>query len=198
MIRLSPTLLDAFWWYQNAEDNDKARQEFLARLRRTGVTSEAMQRGIDFEDCVAGRRDLPPDDKYCRCVDEVRETVGDGLQQFHVERVLGDEVLIHGYIDWLSPPMIFDVKTTSRYEPGKYLHNSQHLAYLYCLEPVNIRRFAYVVTDFRAVYREDYAWTDDTEDRLKSRVADLLEYFAVDAEAREAFEEYQHGKAVLV
>lgn len=186
MHRLSPTFLDSFAYYLRSEGDEK-RQELLDRLR--GIRrepTEAMQKGIDFEDSVvlAAEGLYEGDDP---CVIEVGRTVAGSVWQHHVERELGG-VLLHGYLDAFNGGLVFDIKTTGKYEIGKYRNNNQHMAYLYCLRDLRVDHFAYLVTDFKNVYREDYHWTPAFESRLRANVSEFLDYLSVDPEMKEAFE----------
>ena len=54
MKYLSPTFLDSFRYYCDANDEyaDKSRRNLLDRLNGISVTTEAMQMGTDFENLV--------------------------------------------------------------------------------------------------------------------------------------------------
>jgi hypothetical protein len=194
MLYISPTFLDSFRRYKNMESgeaSDAMRLELLERLR--GVMrppNEAMQRGIDFEDDVCAACDMrytPKTPDYDMYVREVADFVRGARRQIHVEREIMSGISIHGYIDFLLPGLVVDTKTTLAYEWGKYLHNCQHLAYLYALKPEGITRFEYVVTDFKGVYHEKYDWTPAMDDELRSRIYGWLDYLETDSEMKAAF-----------
>jgi hypothetical protein len=194
MFYVSPTFLDSFRRYmdmESGEGSDKMREELLDRLR--GVKhppNEAMQRGIEFESNVCAACDgtyMPVNADYDRYVNEIADYVRGARRQVHVEAEILKGISIHGYIDFLLPGLIVDTKTTLAFEWGKYLHNCQHLAYLYALKDEGITRFEYVVTDFKGVYRERYGWTPTFEQELKSRVREWMGYLDSDPEMKEAF-----------
>jgi hypothetical protein len=194
MLYISPTFLDSFRRYMDmdsGEASDAVRQELLDRLR--GVRrppNEAMQRGTDFETDVCAACDMkytPKGSDYDMYVKEIADFVRGARRQVHVEAEIIPGITIHGYIDFLLPGLIVDTKTTFNYEWGKYLHNTQHLAYLYALKPEGITRFEYVVTDFKGIYHERYDWTSAFEAHLKSRVWLWMDYIDDDAEMKEAF-----------
>jgi len=198
MSRLSPTLLDSFHYYIGIEDDDRAgiaRGELLARLRGEKTPpNEAMQKGIDFESNVWHRiggtyHHEDHKDVYTQCVEGVADLVCSCMPQVHVEREL-DGVLLHGWIDALGPNVIYDIKTTSRYAIGKYLKNHQHRVYLYCLEG-QAPFFSYLVSDFRNIYKEDYAWKPSYKDDLKSSIARWFDYLDTDLEMLKAWEQKQ-------
>ena len=69
------------------------------------------------------------------CVEESKYFSG-CLSQVEVRALLpttyGD-VELYGYIDELRKDVVYDIKTTSRYEFGKYAHGWQRHVYPYCL-----------------------------------------------------------------
>lgn len=56
-------------------------------------------------------------------------------------------VEVYGYLDYLMPQSINDLKTTGSYSVGKFKNNSQHLVYPYCfyMDGSDIRLFEYNV-----------------------------------------------------
>ena len=182
--RISPTLLDSFAYYLGNESDD-ARADMLARIRGTGVTTPAMQGGIDFEaavvSCDAGVYE--GDDE---AVFEVAERLQGAIWQQHVEREIAG-VVLHGYVDAIIGPRAFDVKTTGKYVFGKYLRNHQHRSYLYCLQPQQIEQFSYVVNCKGNVYVEDYVWSPTYEEDLKAAIAGFYNYLEVDDEMKAAW-----------
>jgi hypothetical protein len=201
MLYISPTFLDSFRRYltlESVEASDAARQELLDRLR--GVKhppNEAMQRGLDFEADVCAacdRKFEPKNTDYDWYVKEIAEYVDGARRQVHVEAEVLPDITIHGYIDFLLPGLIVDTKTTLAYEWGKYLHNTQHLAYLFALP--DVRNFEYVVTDFKGVYRERYTWKPEFGNELKARVRQWMNYLECDEEMKEAFMSHKTKREV--
>jgi hypothetical protein len=200
MIRLSPTFLDSFRYYREAKDEyaDKARRDLIDRLNGVSVTSEAMRKGIDFEQAVCdycdgkkitvGRGAKPA---LLQSIDEIAGYVNGALRQVHVSAHIATDIVIHGYIDFLKGGTIYDVKTTHQYEFPKYLHKCQHLAYMAALRPHGIATFKYLITDFSSVYVEEYRWSDSMLGDLKGRAMDFLSYLEIDPEMKEAFERKQ-------
>jgi hypothetical protein len=62
---------------------------------------------------------------------------------------------IYGYVDGVGEHVAFDLKSTSFYEPGRFLKNHQNL-YLLGLQKFGIEQLDYVITDFTDVYVESY------------------------------------------
>ncbi len=198
-IRISPTLLDAFAWFDCAEDFERSREEWMDKLlRKKTPPSAAMQKGITFEEDVVACNQYEPDEgkklkvteeRYNDCVIECHDLLYRSEEhcQVHVERVLDGKYLIHGYIDFLMPLVIVDLKTTGSYDIGKYLRKNQHHFYLYCMEPLQYAKFCYVVCDFKQVHYETYNLQRNTTDILRERIATLMDHFGRDEEARQAF-----------
>jgi hypothetical protein len=195
MKRLSPTLLDSFAYYLSVDEEQSAdkRQELLNRLNGVKLPpNEAMQRGIDFENAVIaacnGKYEFSSE-KYDLCVKEVSEIVQGGFSQYPVFLEIAG-VRIDGFIDFLKLNTIFDVKTTSKYEVGKYQFNNQHLVYLLALRQEKINRFVYLATDLSNVYPEEYFFHPDMENQLRSNVIAFLDYLTNDYEMQEAYKIY--------
>lgn len=195
MWRISPTFLDSFGYYLSIEDDEQsktARQELIDRL--AGVKhepNEAMQKGIDFENAVLAywiNEQVQPSSPYDECVKEVAEYIKGSISQVHVETEIAGGI-VHGYIDFLRGNQIYDVKTCSSYDVGKYLGRNQHLVYLYALRNDNIRRFQYMITDFRNVYKEDYFYNPNIEKQLTANIREFLTYLENDKEMKDAFME---------
>ena len=57
------------------------------------------------------------------------------------------DVEVYGFIDELMPVSVHDIKTTGKYEVGKFKKHSQHLVYPYCLykDGSTVRLFEYNV-----------------------------------------------------
>lgn len=152
---ISPSLLNSWLYAINHENADY--QEFLDYLeRKPKETTEAQQKGLDFEDLVY-KGEKPLYNQY----------VAGGLYQVKVSRKYRDIVVL-GIIDVLQPTRIYDVKTTKNYEVGKYQGTSQHLVYPFC---TGIKDFSYLINE--ECYKEDYVYHEGQCERL---VDDFLRY----------------------
>jgi len=200
MPYVSPTLLDSFSYYMRIDNEKKsiqARRELIDRLKgvRT-LPNEAMLRGIAFEDNVCAYCDgtyKPVKADYDACVREAAGYVAGARRQVYIDFPLIDDISVNGYIDFLSPGVITDTKTTGEYEFGKYLRNTQHLAYLTWGEPKGYRCFQYVVMDFKRmnVVREEYFWNPVMRDNLCTKALTFTDYLECDAEMKQAFLEHK-------
>ena len=100
---ISPSLLNS-WLYCTHNENADI-QEFIDYLNRIEKpTTEAQQKGLDFEDEVY-KGNKPLYNPY----------VKDGLYQVKVSKLYKD-ILLLGIIDVLQPDRIYDVKTTKTYK----------------------------------------------------------------------------------
>jgi hypothetical protein len=202
MIFISPTFLDSFRYFRNAEDEyaDKARQDLIDRLNGVSVTSDAMQKGIDFEqsvcDYIDGKGAPEEGTPLFGIVSKISGHVRGASRQVHVSALISPGITVHGYIDFLRGNTIYDVKTTSKYEFPKYLRNCQHIAYMAALKGQGIRTFRYLATDFTDVFVEEYFWRDAMLDDLSGRVGEFLSYLEADSEMKEAFERKQLKHAI--
>lgn len=88
------------------------------------------------------------------------------------------KVCLYGLLDNIKENVIYDQKTTSRYEFPKYVHNSQHLVYPYCCikSGIEVDNFQYRITDFRNVYVEEYPVKslEYLEDAIRLRATDFI------------------------
>ena len=105
----------------------------------------------------------------------------DALHQSFVEGTLTTtygNVRLYGYTDEITGFAVHDIKTTSKYQVGKYRHNWQHLVYLYCLRDmgVDVDTFIYEVTDFSSIYTELYHWHKDSFYTLRDGVEDFIRF----------------------
>lgn len=88
-------------------------------------------------------------------------------------------VELYGNLDELAGDLVADIKTTSKYDFPKYLHNYQHLVYPFTLaqEGINVSFFRYHITDFTNVFIEDYVPNPEKdEQRLRSHCEHLISF----------------------
>lgn len=184
-----PTLLDSFAWYKRSESED-AKQEFLDRINRVQKPkTDAMLRGIKFEDTVnewARRGKLPPGPVDVHGVEVQPALIGKfskgfemALRQVFVETTLPTcygAIRLYGYVDDILADAAYDTKTTKDYELGKYRNNFQHPTYLEALSPEGIARFVYRITDFEDYFEEEYVYRKQDTERLIHESEHLIEF----------------------
>lgn len=83
---------------------------------------------------------------------------------------------LYGFIDYLLPFSIHDMKTTSRYSAGSYKSHWQHIVYPFTLKQqgVDVSRFEYNVTNFKDTFTEVYVFD---EQRDIPRLRNICERF---------------------
>lgn len=158
------------------------KQSLLDTINRVPFDSEAADKGTCFNeviDCLIHNR-KPDEDNKVRlwsdkktnviqaqiggrtfkfdlkwCV-EVSKYFKGCVSQVLVEAVLPTcygNVLLYGYIDELKRDVVFDIKTTSNYQFGKFEHGWQRHTYPYCLiesgEMDNVKAFEYTAFQLR-------------------------------------------------
>lgn len=190
-----PTLLDAFQYYLKSED-DNSFQSFIDKLNRVSFYSEAAAKGTAFNNLIDKliaesknglvsefylEFDSLPDDakisfegfefKKSVVVDfyqRLKYTLTQVFTKAYIETKYG-VVKLYGYIDNLDFGSPIDVKTTSRYDFPKYLHNWQHIVYPYCLihgdgvQPDAASNFQYRITDFNNIFEEAYTYKEERD-----------------------------------
>ncbi len=164
-LSVIPSLLGSWDWYLNAEGDreESAEAEFLASLRREkSPPNQAMQDGIDFENrveavCQGKAVSFLEGEDYERCVREVAAMVAGGTWQVNTAKTItvgGVSFWLHGRMDVLRGPWIWDLKFSKSFDVGKYRDAPQTLAYLACEPgPLGIR---YVVCDGSRVFVDEY------------------------------------------
>ena len=159
IYRLYPTLLNSFSLYlnQTRDANGKIivdEIEMIERINRVkNPTTKAQQKGVDFERAVT----LGENEELFAegIIDKARNLIPDKYKtQFYVESRYKN-AQIYGYVDGVGEHVAFDLKSTSFYEPGRFLKNHQNL-YLLGLQKFGIEQLDYVITDFSDVYVESY------------------------------------------
>lgn len=159
IYRLYPTLLNSFALYlnQTRDGNGKIivdEIEMIERINRVKKpTTKAQQKGVDFERAVT----LGENEELFAegIIDKARNLIPRKYKtQFYVESRYKN-AQIYGYVDGVGEHVAFDLKSTSFYEPGRFLKNHQNL-YLLGLQKFGIEQLDYVITDFTDVYVESY------------------------------------------
>lgn len=198
---LTPSLYNSWRWYHEAEDTPAARRDLITTLRREQIApNEAMLKGRQFEADIQataeGEPPLPLDDPlYEGAVAAIAEIVLGGLFQ---ERIYHDmhfrghgDFLLYGKIDVLRRDWIYDIKwSASRYEIGKYYKSIQHTAYM---AGSGCRKFAYLISDGRSLFREDYHFSDEMYAEMRCRLSNMLDDIARDKELSALYQ--THWKA---
>lgn len=70
------------------------------------------------------------------------------------------DVDIYGFLDYLLPFSVHDLKTAKYYQNGNYRNHWQHICYPFCLACMgsDVERFEYNITDFKKTYTELYMY----------------------------------------
>ena len=197
------------------EFHEQKFQEFIDTLNRKPFDSEVADRGTVFNemiDCIVGHYNSDkvqiskvPDEtgkvvalkgEYNNrvftfpldLVMEVANYYKDALPQQFIEGILptrfGD-VLLYGYIDYVTPFCTHDLKTTGKYSVGNYKHHAQHLVYPYCLyqQGANVEMFEYNIVELNrnctswSTFTETYNFNEERDiPRLTQWVEDLIDF----------------------
>ena len=164
--------------YSDATNEKPPLEEFLQVLRREPTeTTEAMQKGINFENLVTqivqtGELVQNPWTEAARWV---AQRVHGGLLQYVAKRedtIGGIDVLMYGRLDALKAGHIYDIKFSGSYESGKFFDSTQHPMYLYLVPEA--KAFTYLVSNGTNCWEETYR-RDETED-IRSYVAQFFDW----------------------
>jgi hypothetical protein len=163
---ITPSLLNSWQYYLNCREGyeDSAKESFINTLKRIKApTTEAQQKGIDFENYVKlateGKKGFitTENQQYADCIQEIADIVEGGAWQVKVYKDMiidNFNFFLYGKVDVLKGNYAYDIKYTGNYkEAGKFFDSYQHPFYLECLD---VPHFAYLISDGKNVWREDY------------------------------------------
>jgi hypothetical protein len=181
---ITPTLLNSFSYYMSEYGK---RGDFMKTLSRERFEStEAMLKGIRFEESVRSLCEGLSDNED-RIIAEIAAIVSAGVWQATVQKPLkidDTEYLLYGKCDVIKQNFIYDIKFTSNYEVGKFQDSIQHQIYMYC---TGLTDFAYLVSNGKEFWIEDYKASKDIENVIKSRILEFRDYLSGDKEAENLF-----------
>lgn len=146
--------------YEDATTERNSYDEFLKSLRREPTpTTEAMQKGIDFEDLVTAivNGNADTSDKWYEAAGKVAGIVKGGRLQYKVSKkieVAGKEIVLYGRLDALKAGVVYDIKFSGSYDVGKYFDSTQHPTYLELIPEA--KEFTYLVSNGTNVWPETY------------------------------------------
>lgn len=204
-LLITPTLLNSFAFYTQEieyKSEEEQRQEFLQTLKRVkSEPTEAMQRGIDFENAVNfySQDHSHQSEDTCKLlcsnvIFDLAQIVKNGFWQQVVKKdiIVGNqEFLLYGKCDVIKANTIYDIKFTSNYDIGKYLNSSQHLIYLYCS---GLSKFQYLISDGKSYWIEDYYNDSNIENNIKSKINEFIGYLENDEQAKTIYFENWRSK----
>ena len=166
--------------YEDMTTERDAFHEFMAVLRREPTeTTEAMAKGIEFEDLVTDilEGDADRDHRWYSAAAKVADKVKGGVLQFKAYRnimVDGMEILLYGRLDVLKAGKVIDIKFSGRYDRGKFVDSTQHPVYLHLIPEA--QAFTYLISDGNDVWTETYR-RDETAD-VCVIISDFLAWLA--------------------
>ncbi len=173
---ITQSLLSAWGWIYKT---DNGYADFLQTLyRKKTKPTRAMLDGQQFENMVTAACEgaLPPvGHKWEKGILGVAEQVQGGAFQVKLSRdmkVFGMNFMLYGILDVLRGGTIYDIKFSKTYHYGKYADSPQHPMY-FALCP-EAKRFAYIISNGKDVYREVYRPEDVTP--IENEIAGFLAF----------------------
>lgn len=164
--------------YEDMTTEKDSYAEFLTVLNREPTpTTEAMQKGIDFENLVADIASGGGDRTHYwyEAASKVASIVKGGLLQYRVSReikVRGTKLVFYGRLDALKAGTIYDIKYSGSYESGKFIDSTQHPTYLELVPEA--KQFSYLVSNGSYVWTETYR-RDETPSIIPT-IEDFLDW----------------------
>lgn len=159
-LRITQSLLSAWEW---AFKRDDGYDDFIRTLNREKKQpTQAMLDGIRYENClnsVLNGETIDESHEWYKPITEMAGELWGAQQQVNLFAdtdidVDGQQILLHGVLDYLKAGRIFDCKYSKTYALNKYLDSPQTKMYL-ALVPEALD-FTYIVSDGKWVYRERY------------------------------------------
>jgi hypothetical protein len=175
-----PTLLDAYAFHKKFPTEEKTA-EFFDKLNRkpTQITPQ-IQKGIDFNNLVDsyinGKGVVPPTNKLEVIASDIARIISlDGpveIQKYIEGTILvdGATVKLYGFVDYLTPGRIWELKTTAKYRPFFLSDRWQRFFYMYCLP--RVPKFTFITTDFNKHYLCEFNSSD--QDKLVEGLRDFI------------------------
>lgn len=171
VLSVYPTLIDSFYWLEKMNFREDKLQELIDKINRVPQKEFplAAKKGVQFENLVndiLDKKQVNKQGDFYLCedfhfktdiVDKIANKLVNAKQkQKYIQKIVPSEIgniKIYGFVDYAYPEMHVDLKTTGKYQIGKFKDNNQHKCYS-LIEP--IKQFNYLVTDFDRVYTETY------------------------------------------
>ena len=145
--------------------------------REPTITTEAMQKGIDFEDLVTnivnGTGD--PKNRWYDAAQKVAGYVRGGVLQYKARRIItvrDTELVLYGRLDCLKAGGIMDIKFSGSYDRGKYFDSTQHPTYFEIVPEA--KSFTYLVSSGSEVWTERY-YREESPSIIPT-ISDFLEW----------------------
>ena len=167
--------------YEDMTTERDPMEEFMTVLRREPTpTTEAMQKGIDFENLVTailgGQGD--PKNKWYDAAVKVAGIIRGGVLQVRVRKEIqvgGLTLVLYGRLDALKAGGVYDIKFSGSYDRGKYFTSTQHPVYLEIVPEAE--HFTYLVSNGSEVWTEQYRREDTPS--IFPIISDFLDWLTV-------------------
>lgn len=231
---VTASLLNSFFYFKNYDEdiladkfgsgdyvpksNEEIRKEFLQTLSRDKFEpSEAMQKGIDFENKVQFlTTNLTVEDLRNFYHEETGQTVinnkltiadviewlekrpdyliaqivKNGIWQTAISKSLqigSIEYLLYGKSDVMKEDTIYDIKFTTKGSNYDVGKYQDSAQHRIYLYCSGLPKFAYLISDGNNFWREDYVNHDKIEDEIKAMIAEFISYIKSDAEMAQLY-----------
>lgn len=192
--RFYATLLDAFQWYLDTEQ-ETAEQDLLDKINRKPFQSDAAEKGTAFNDVLDIKLKAVPKIEESNKATELIEKhkfntdiiynlsiqLYGAVPQHYTSRILQTSkgsIELYGYIDYVLYNRAIDLKTTKTYTLGKYSNSWQKIVYPWCLagDGIIVDEFNFLVTDFEHIYNEPYPVQNTNAGLLTAHCERLIDF----------------------
>lgn len=159
-VRITKTLLDSWLWSFKRDDG---WEDFLSTLNRERKpATKAMLDGTRYENVlnsVLNGEQIPEDHEWKFPITVMAQELSGAQQQvvlFQETEVDGQDILLHGVLDYLREGHIWDCKFSKNYHLNKYYWDGTAQTSMYFALVPEARDFTYIISDGKYVYREYY------------------------------------------
>lgn len=190
--QIYPSIIDSYFYYKQNENEEKNEELFFRIIdkinKKPQPQSEAAARGEEFKQLLDGMTKPASEDYVMKdgtiipyeVLNELFVQTAGSVKEVFLARMLPTKygnVRLYGFVDNLKQDMVLEVKTTSRYEFGKYEESCQRYAYPFVVgDDFDCSMIRFLVTDFKSVYHEDYTPTPNDVPKLVSMVEEFIDF----------------------
>lgn len=185
---ITPSLLNSWEYYMEYDSDDQSkeleqRDKFLKTLKKEFVSNRFIEFGKEFEEEVF----RACDGERVGFSGEVANIVAGGTWQMPCKKQYKN-FLLYGHMDVVKGNIIYDIKTASRYELGKFKHSAQHKLYLYC---TGLERMKYIVVEVyhgkEGVLLKGLNIEEYTDRDIEPLVDSFIDWLEIDQECKNLY-----------
>lgn len=199
---ITPSLLNSFLFYKTDRRIDK-KEHFLKTLKKEFTSNEAIEKGQLFEKQI---QDFTENKIQENLLSSNQLLIAKEVQGGDWQKDVRKEIFIHnktfvlnGRCDIYKPEIIYDIKTTGKYEKDKFKDSMQHRIYMYC-SPDKTENFEYLINLWGKednIIKEFYKMNELVENEIFNCVTDFIKLMNINEEMLNIYKEKWLIKEVI-